>query len=91
LLPDHRIPGCPRNFLSASDGILHAWRRSRASTSVPRRAASASCAARSISNPATLDEFKRIYWWEWAHRLLGRLIGAAFLLPLLFFQFRGWD
>jgi cytochrome c oxidase assembly protein subunit 15 len=38
----------------------------------------------------TLDEFKRIYWWEWAHRLLGRLIGAAFLVPLLFFQFRGW-
>jgi cytochrome c oxidase assembly protein subunit 15 len=38
----------------------------------------------------TLDEFKRIYWWEWAHRLLGRLIGAAFLLPLLFFQLRGW-
>jgi heme a synthase len=27
----------------------------------------------------TLAEFKRIYWWEWAHRLLGRLIGAAFL------------
>jgi cytochrome c oxidase assembly protein subunit 15 len=38
----------------------------------------------------TLNEFKRIYWWEWAHRLLGRLIGAAFLLPLLFFQLRGW-
>jgi cytochrome c oxidase assembly protein subunit 15 len=38
----------------------------------------------------TLSEFKRIYWWEWAHRLLGRVIGAAFLLPLLFFQFRGW-
>src|SRR5215472_16060104 len=38
----------------------------------------------------TLDEFKRIYWWEWAHRLLGRLIGAAFLLPLLFFQLRGF-
>src|SRR5262249_12496822 len=37
----------------------------------------------------TLDEFKRIYWWEWAHRLLGRLIGAAFLLPLLFFHLRG--
>src|SRR5262249_58440818 len=36
------------------------------------------------------DEFKRIYWWEWAHRLLGRLIGAAFLLPLLFFQLRGF-
>jgi cytochrome c oxidase assembly protein subunit 15 len=38
----------------------------------------------------TLNEFKRIYWWEWAHRLLGRLIGAAFLLPLLFFHVRGW-
>jgi cytochrome c oxidase assembly protein subunit 15 len=38
----------------------------------------------------TLDEFKRIYWWEWAHRLLGRLIAGAFLLPLLFFQLRGW-
>jgi heme a synthase len=38
----------------------------------------------------TLEEFKGIYWWEWAHRLLGRLIGAAFLLPLLFFQLRGW-
>jgi cytochrome c oxidase assembly protein subunit 15 len=38
----------------------------------------------------TLDEFKRIYWWEWVHRLLGRLIGAAFLLPLLFFQLRGF-
>ena len=38
----------------------------------------------------SLDEFKRIYWWEWVHRLLGRLIGAAFLLPLLFFQLRGW-
>ena len=38
----------------------------------------------------TLEEFKRIYWWEWAHRLLGRLIGAAFLLPLLIFQLRGF-
>jgi cytochrome c oxidase assembly protein subunit 15 len=43
-----------------------------------------------VNKGMTLDEFKRIYWWEWAHRLLGRLIGAAFLLPLLLFQFRGW-
>jgi len=43
-----------------------------------------------LNKGMTLGEFKRIYWWEWAHRLLGRLIGAAFLLPLLFFQFRGW-
>src|SRR3984893_13024819 len=27
-----------------------------------------------INKGMTLDEFKRIYWWEWAHRLLGRLI-----------------
>ena len=37
-----------------------------------------------------LSEFKTIYWWEWAHRLLGRAIGAAFLLPFLFFLWRGW-
>jgi heme a synthase len=43
-----------------------------------------------INKGMTLDEFKRIYWWEWAHRLLGRLIGVAFLLPLVFFQLRGW-
>jgi len=38
----------------------------------------------------TLSEFKTIFWWEWAHRLLGRLIGAAFLLPFLFFLWRGF-
>ena len=38
----------------------------------------------------TLDEFKTIYWWEWTHRLLARLVGAAFLLPFLFFLWRGW-
>ena len=43
-----------------------------------------------VNKGMTLNEFKRIYWWEWAHRLLGRVIGAAFLLPLLLFQFRGW-
>jgi cytochrome c oxidase assembly protein subunit 15 len=37
-----------------------------------------------------LDGFKTIYWWEWTHRLLGRLIGAAFLLPFLWFLWRGW-
>src|ERR1700738_4818814 len=43
-----------------------------------------------VNKGMSLDEFKRIYWWEWVHRLLGRLIGAAFLIPLVFFQFRGW-
>jgi cytochrome c oxidase assembly protein subunit 15 len=38
----------------------------------------------------TLDAFKTIYWWEWTHRLLGRVIGAAFLLPFLWFLWRGW-
>ena len=37
----------------------------------------------------TLAEFKGIFWWEWAHRNLGRLIGLAFLLPFLVFLFRG--
>lgn len=31
----------------------------------------------------TLSEFKQIYWWEWAHRLLARLVAVAFLLPLI--------
>ncbi len=38
----------------------------------------------------TLDQFKTIYWWEWSHRLLGRAVGAAFLLPFLWFLWRGW-
>jgi cytochrome c oxidase assembly protein subunit 15 len=38
----------------------------------------------------SLAEFKTIFWWEWTHRLLGRLIGAAFLLPFLWFLARGW-
>ena len=33
----------------------------------------------------TLNEFKIIFWWEWAHRQLGRLIGLFALLPLIFF------
>ena len=32
-----------------------------------------------------LVDFRAIYWWEWTHRLLGRLIGFAFLLPLVYF------
>ncbi len=36
----------------------------------------------------TLHEFKVIFWWEWAHRFLGRLIGILFLIPLIFFTFK---
>jgi cytochrome c oxidase assembly protein subunit 15 len=35
-----------------------------------------------------LAQFKTIYWWEWSHRLLGRLVGAAFALPLIWFAVR---
>ena len=35
-----------------------------------------------------LDQFKSIYWWEWSHRLLGRLVGVAFALPLIWFAVR---
>jgi cytochrome c oxidase assembly protein subunit 15 len=38
----------------------------------------------------TLSEFKTIFWWEWGHRLLGRTIGAVFLLPFLYFLWRGY-
>jgi heme a synthase len=33
----------------------------------------------------SLQDFKFIYWWEWAHRFLGRFIGFAFIVPLVFF------
>jgi heme a synthase len=37
----------------------------------------------------TVDGFKAIFWWEWAHRLLARVVGAAFILPALWFWARG--
>ena len=36
----------------------------------------------------SVDEFKGIFWWEYFHRLLGRLIGVAFLVPYLWFLVR---
>jgi cytochrome c oxidase assembly protein subunit 15 len=36
----------------------------------------------------SLADFKRIFWWEYIHRLLGRLIGLGFLLPYLWFLLR---
>tara|TARA_Y100000590_G_scaffold136120_1_gene155817 strand:+ start:12316 stop:13347 length:1032 start_codon:yes stop_codon:yes gene_type:complete len=36
----------------------------------------------------TLNEFKVIFWWEWIHRFLGRLIGLFFLIPLIYFSFK---
>ena len=45
---------------------------------------------RELNSGMSLAEFKTIYWWEWTHRLLGRVIGAAYLLPFLWFLWRGW-
>ena len=36
----------------------------------------------------TLNEFKVIFWWEWIHRFLGRLIGLSFLIPLIYFSLK---
>jgi heme a synthase len=38
----------------------------------------------------SLADFKTIYWWEWAHRLIGRVIGVAFFLPFAWFLWCGW-
>ncbi|TMJ04523.1 MAG: heme A synthase [Alphaproteobacteria bacterium] len=43
-----------------------------------------------LNSAMTLAEFKTIFRWEWAHRLMGRIIGVAFLLPFLWFLAKGW-
>lgn len=42
-----------------------------------------------VNKGMSLDAFKAIYWWEWGHRLLGRLIGLVFALPLIVFWLLG--
>lgn len=42
-----------------------------------------------VNKGMSLAEFKNIYWWEWAHRFLGRFIGVAFLVPFLVLLLRG--
>jgi len=44
---------------------------------------------RELNAGMSLAEFKTIFWWEWSHRLLGRVIGIAYLLPFLWFLWRG--
>lgn len=43
-----------------------------------------------VNKGMSLDAFKTIYWWEWSHRFLGRLVGVAFFFPFLFFLAKGW-
>jgi cytochrome c oxidase assembly protein subunit 15 len=42
-----------------------------------------------VNKGMTLEAFKRIFWWEWTHRFLGRFIGVAFLVPLVWFWATG--
>ncbi|MBV8925807.1 MAG: COX15/CtaA family protein [Bradyrhizobium sp.] len=44
---------------------------------------------RALNAGMTLAEFRTIFWWEWSHRLLGRAIGLVYLLPFLYFLWRG--
>ena len=44
---------------------------------------------REMNAGMTFSEFKTIFWWEWSHRLLGRVIGVAYLVPFLWFMWRG--
>ena len=44
---------------------------------------------RELNAGMNLAEFKTIFWWEWSHRLLGRVIGVGYLLPFLWFLWRG--
>lgn len=41
-----------------------------------------------VNKGMSLDEFKGIFWWEYFHRLLGRLIGLVYFIPFLYFMVR---
>ena len=41
-----------------------------------------------INSTMTLNEFKVIFWWEYIHRLLGRLVGLFYLIPLIYFTYK---
>lgn len=43
-----------------------------------------------LNQDMTLEEFKTIFWWEYIHRLWGRLIGLVFIVPFLLFLRKGW-
>lgn len=42
-----------------------------------------------MNSDMTVEQFKGIFWWEWAHRLIARGIGVIFALPLLYFWITG--
>ena len=72
---------------SPSPSGSRSWARSRRSATPTGRTAFAAYQKipeyTELKRGMSLDEFKTIYWWEWAHRFLGRLIGVAFLVPFV--------
>ena len=42
-----------------------------------------------INKNMSLNEFKYIFWWEWAHRFIARIIGVIFFIPFIFFILKG--
>ena len=41
-----------------------------------------------LNSSMTLEQFKTIYWWEYVHRLLGRIVGLLYFIPLLYFTYK---
>jgi heme a synthase len=42
-----------------------------------------------LNSDLTVEDFKGIFWWEWAHRLIARAMGVIFAVPLIFFWVTG--
>jgi cytochrome c oxidase assembly protein subunit 15 len=42
-----------------------------------------------LNSDITVEDFKSIFWWEWAHRLIARAMGVIFAVPLIFFVVTG--
>ena len=45
--------------------------------------------ARTVHRGITLSQFQALFWWEWVHRLLARLVGLVLALPCFWFLARG--
>ena len=43
-----------------------------------------------LNSTMTISEFKVIFWWEYVHRLLGRIVGLAYLIPLIYFTYKNY-
>jgi cytochrome c oxidase assembly protein subunit 15 len=43
-----------------------------------------------VNSYFTIEDYKHIYWWEFIHRLIGRMIGMVFLIPFAYFVYKGW-